>query len=60
MHKKKTKTGVHGTTWKRQMPLSNIHLSKGYYPQSDTKLKHFSIISDMSHISQVYADKPKQ
>ena len=51
---------VQGTTWKEQMPLPNIHLNNGKYPQNDKEVKFFSSISDISHISQVYADNPKQ
>ena len=41
------------------MPLPNIHLKKGKYPQSGKELKHFRTISDIIyHISQLYADKP--
>ena len=60
IHEKKTKTRVQGTTWKEQMPLANMHLSMGKYPQSGEELKNVSSISDISHISQVYADKSKQ
>ena len=51
---------VQGTTWKEQIPLPNIHLNKGKYSQSGKELKNVSNISDISHTSQVYADKPKQ
>ena len=51
---------IQGTTWKRQMTLPNIHLNNGKYPQSSKENKTFSTISDISHISQGYADKPKQ
>ena len=30
----KTQTRVQGTTCKEQIPLPNIHLNKGKYPQS--------------------------
>ena len=33
IHNKKTKI-VQGSTWKGQMPLSNIHPNKGKYPQN--------------------------
>ena len=42
------------------MPLPNIHLNKGKYPQSSKELKHVSTISDIRRIIQDYADKPKQ
>ena len=42
------------------MPLLNIHLNKGKYPQNSKELKYFSTIADISHTSQVYADKPNQ
>ena len=51
---------VRGTTWKEQMPLPNTHLNKGKYSQSGKELKNFSTIYDISLISQIYADKPKQ
>ena len=50
---------VQGTTRKGQMPLPNIHLNTGNYPQSGKELNNFSTISDISHISQFYADKPQ-
>ena len=44
-----------------KMPLPYIiHLTKGKYPQSGQGPLHFSTMSYISHISQVYADKPKQ
>ena len=49
IHEKKTKTKVHGTIWKEQMPLPNIHLNKGKYLRCGKELKNFSILSDMSH-----------
>ena len=45
---------------KRQILLPNIHLCKGKYPQSSEEPLHFSTTSDISHISEVYADKPNQ
>ena len=51
---------IQGITWKGQMPLPNIHLSKGKYPQSAKEITNFSIVSDINRISQAYADKPKQ
>ena len=45
---------------KGQMPLPNIHLKKGKYLQTGEEPLNFSTISDISHNSQVYADKPKQ
>ena len=45
---------------KGQMPLPNIHINKGKYPQSGKEIKTFNTISNISCISQVYADKPKQ
>ena len=60
IHEKQTKMRFQGTNWKEQMPLPNIHLKKGIYPQSGKELKHFSTISDISHTSQVHTDKPKQ
>ena len=39
IHEKKTKTRVQGTTWKEQMSLPNIHLSKGKYSQSSKEFK---------------------
>ena len=54
-----TKTRVQGTTWKEEMQLPNIQLNKGKYPQSGKELFNFSIVSDISHTSQVNADKPK-
>ena len=38
------------------MPLSNIHINKGRYPQSGDEDLNVSTISDISQISQVYAD----
>ena len=38
--KKIPKTRVQGTTWKEQMPLPNIHLCKGKYPENG---KEFNI-----------------
>ena len=58
--KKKTKKRVEGTTWKGQMPLTNIHLNKGTYPHSGVEPVHFNSISNINYISQVYADKYKQ
>ena len=58
IHTKKTKIRVQGTSWKEQMPLPNVHLNKGKYLQSGKGIKNFSIISDISHTSQVYAGKP--
>ena len=43
--KKKTKLKVQGTSWKEQMPLPNIHLNKGKWPQSGKELYTFSSIS---------------
>ena len=40
--------------------LPTIHLNQGKYPQDGKELKNVSIISDISHTSQVYRDKPKQ
>ena len=54
------RTGYQGTTSKGQMQLPNIHINKGKYPQSSKELYIFSTISDISCISQVYVDKPKQ
>ena len=51
---------VQESTWKVQMPLPNILLNKGKYQQNDEERLNFSTISDISHISQVHADKPKQ
>ena len=42
------------------MPLPNIHLNKGKYTPCGKEPKCFSTISDINHISQVYADNPKQ
>ena len=42
------------------MPLPNIHLNKGKYPQSGKEINNVSTISDTSCISQVNADKTKQ
>ena len=41
------------------MSLPNIHLNKGKYPQSGEVLLNVSAY-DISHISQVYADKPQR
>ena len=43
--KRNTKMRVQGTTctWKEQMPLPNIHLNKGKYPQSGIK-RTFNIL----------------
>ena len=49
-----------GITRKGQMTSSNIHLNNGKYPQSSKQIKNYSTISDISLISKVYADKPKQ
>ena len=56
----KTKKGIQGTTWKGQMPLPNIHRNKVKYSQSGDKYVNVSTISNISHISQVYTDKPRQ
>ena len=56
---KKTKKGVVGTIWNVWIPLPNILINKGKYPQSGEESLTVSTISDTSHISQVYADKPK-
>ena len=42
------------------MAFPNILRNKDKYPQSGEEPLNLSIISDISHISQVYADKPKQ
>ena len=49
---KKAKMRLQGTTWKKQLPLSNIHFNNGKCPHSN-ELKRFSTISDMSHTSKV-------
>ena len=51
---------IQGTTIKGEMPLPNIYLNKGKYPQSGKEMITFSTMSDINRISQVYADKPKQ
>ena len=38
------------------MPLPNMHLNKGKYLKSGKEIKHFSTISDISCIRQVYKD----
>ena len=45
---------------KTQMPLPNIPLNKGKYPKSGEEPLHFSTICDISHISQDFANNPKQ
>ena len=42
------------------MPLPNIHLNKGKYTQSGEEPLKVNTISDISKISQDFADKPKQ
>ena len=42
------------------MPLPNIHLNKSNYPKSGEGALNVSTISNISHISQVYAENPKQ
>ena len=42
------------------MPLPHIHGIKGNYPYSNEGALNFSNISDLSHISQVYANNTKQ
>ena len=42
------------------MPLQDIHVGTGKYSQSGDEDLNGSTISDISHISQVYRDKPKQ
>ena len=49
-----------GTMSKGQMILPNIHINNSKYPYSIQEAIHFSTISYISHISQVYADKRKQ
>ena len=51
---------IQGTTLKGQMRLPNILVSNGKYPQSGKEIKIVCTITDISGISQVYADKPKQ
>ena len=44
------------------MPLPNIHLNNGNYPQRGKEIKNVSTIIDIHVrcISQVYPDNPKQ
>ena len=42
------------------MPLPNILLNNSNYPQRGKQFKLFSIILDISRVSQVHADTPKQ
>ena len=42
------------------MQLPNIHLNKGKSPLRGEEHLDSSTIYDVSHISQVYEDKPKQ
>ena len=60
MKKRPKRESVQGTTCKGQIPLPNIHRNKGKYPLYGKELLNVISICAISHISQFYANKPKQ
>ena len=47
---------VQGTTWKEQMPLPNIHLNNGKYPQNSKGLTFFRTIYIRDICEHVFLD----